>query len=214
MLRRIAAICALLVVSFLLFIVCATIYADTTSALSVSAFHVGYKIVPFKKAYLSFYSPFRRDVSAGYIPPQVDAFLCGRAESTSDLAEFDAIVHFYTIQSGGREGDCIFRTNDITREKIAARITVDLSETDYEGQLVLLEEVRLGKSLGKGNVGLGPGAISWPSTPEEWKAWHRDALPFARSKYIEWWRADTDWETKKLTDPLAGQYVHVNACCG
>jgi hypothetical protein len=192
-----------------------TVYADTRSPLSIAAFKIGYSITPFTTSYLSFYSPLRRDVSGGYIPPEVDEFLCSTAETTEDLNEFNAIVHFYSLQAGSREGNCIFSTTDGTREKIAARIVETLNEAEYSQQIILLEQVRLGKSLGKGFIGHGPGERRFPTTQEQEKAWYYEkALPFARLKYIEWWNSGKTWAEKKQTDPLAGEFVHVNACCG
>lgn len=212
LLKRIVLGLLLLVGTAAFFGLAVTIYADTRSELSIYVFRIGYKIYPDTKTYLHFYSPRRRDVSAGYIPPEVDTFLCGRAEATSNEDEFDAIVDFYSLQAGGREGDCIFRTSERVREKIASRL-VAVAETD--GQLVLLEEMRRGKSLGKGHLGRGPTSPeSGPLTPDEWEAWYKEALPFAWSKYTEWWKADTNWEEKKRIDPLAGMHVRVNECCG
>lgn len=212
--RKIVSVCVVVIVSTPVLVFGALAYGDTSSRVSIVAFKMGYLVMPFTWSYLTFYSPMRRDVSAGGFPREVDEFLCERAETTSDLNELDAIVHFYSIQAGGREGDCIFRTSDKTRKKIAARIVANFSETDLRGQIILLEQVRLGSSLGKGRIGLGPGASEAPSSAEEWEAWGRKAYPFAKEKYIEWWQAPTTWEEKKLTNPLEDQPVRVYECCG
>ena len=193
------------------------VYCDTRSPISIALFKAGYSLTPSKYYYLMFYSPARRDVSAGYLPPEGDDFLCERIEDPESDDEFAAIVNLYSIQAGGREGSCIYATSDDVREKIAQNLIshLDGEPGDVYRRIILLEEVRLGKSLGKGNIGPSSISTAQPATPEEWKAWTEGTgLPIATKKYREWWRSDSNWNNKKTIDPLDGMEVRVNSCCG
>ena len=170
-----------------------------------------------KHFYLHFYSPLRRDVSAGSLPIEVDEFLCEKLEATQDKHEFDAIVHLYSLQAAGREGGCVYLTSDTTRERIAESL---VSELDVEGfdlyqKIVLLEEIRLGKSLGKGRIAPSRLETQKPSGKDEWKVWMEGiALPLAKSRYLDWWQSNLSWDDKKKIDPLEGTIVGVYECCG
>lgn len=191
-------------------------YHHTDNPFLIKLFKVGYELAPSKHNYLHFYSPQRRDVGAGYLPQEVDQFLCKKIEATTDEHEFDAIVNLYVLQAGGREGGCIYLTSDSTREKIAASIVENFGEAVYDlyPQIVLLEEIRLGKSLGKGNIGASTLETRKPSSPAEWKAWTEGAMPIVRSKYLEWWTSGKTWDEKKKLNPLEGTIARVNECCG
>ena len=193
------------------------VYFEPGGTVSMALFKAGYSFTPSKYSYLHFYSPLRRDVSAGYLPPEVDEFLCWNLETTQDEDEFTAIVHLYSLQAGGREGSCVYLTSDATREKIAGYLVGDL---DVEGiglyrKIILLEEIRRGKSLGKGNIAPSSIETEKPSTPDEWKSWMEGkALPIAKARYIDWWQSNLNWTDKKTINPLDGTRVGVYECCG
>lgn len=193
----------------------AHIYFKPDSSASIAAFRLGYSVFPFKRSYLSFYSPLERDVNAGYIPQEIDAFLIQRLETTEDNNEFDAIVNFYCLQAGGREGDMIFRALDSTREKIAGSIIRQLDQdSTLLKQIVLLEEIRTGKSLGKGRALPRSTETKRFRSTEEWLSWSKQITPEVRANTLTWWNSDTTWEEKIATDPLEGTSIRVYACCG
>jgi hypothetical protein len=191
------------------------VYFNTRSELSVELFRAGYSLARSKRAFLHFYSPRRRDVSAGYLPKPIDEFLCERLERTGDPEEFDAIVHLYSLQAGGREGECVYAASDPVRQRIGSSIVehFDADKLILYRQLVLLEEIRLGRSLEKGRV--VPRSDPWPQTELEWKKWLEEtALPLAELKYRAWWQADSLWNEKKEQEPLQGTNIGIVACCG
>lgn len=187
-------------------------YPATDNPVSVALFKFTYRVTPVKKAFLEAYSPRKRDVSGGYIPPQVDEFLCQRIETTNDTGETAAIVNFYAIQAGGREGSCIFKVSETAREKIAAEIIKQMDDNpNLWGQIILLEQVRQGKSLGKASIS-GKQRLNL-STKEDWEKWKAEYLPGGREKFREWWNSNLSWKEKQKIDPLKDAEISVNACC-
>jgi len=192
-------------------------FGPRESAPSVLLFRLGYELAPSKYSYLDAYSPRRRDVWAGYLPLEVDSFLCGRLQATRDEEEFNAIVHLYYLQAGGREGSCVYITPGNVREKIATYLVDHLNDEgiDLYRELVLLEEVRRGKSLGKGSIGPSALATRRPSGEDEWKKWMEEvALPLAKDRYFSWGRSNRVWSDKREINPLEGTEVGIYECCG
>ncbi len=195
-------------------------FQEPRNAASVALFKAVYMVLPDTHAFLEFYSPLRRDVSGGYIPPEVDDFLCRRIESIERGDELEGIVHFYVLQVGGREGGCIYKSSDRTKEKIAASLVSSFRDDGpyLEKQIILLDLVRLGELTGKGNFGPSDLAADLPKAGESWSSWDREgweneALPIARSKYVEWWNLNLSWEERKMIDPLKGTIARVAYCC-
>ncbi len=195
------------------------LYGVPSHPASVFAFKLGYYTSWDKAGYLRFYSPFRRDVGGGYIPLEVDSFLCEKLEMTRDMAEVEAIVGFYSLQVRGRGGDCVYRASDRAGERIAevlvGKIISAAEGTDISGEITLLEEVRQQRSFGKGGLNRSGISTDHPTTPEEWEKWKFEmAIPIARQKYLEWWNLDIPWEEKKMISPLPGTEIGVFHCCG
>jgi len=189
------------------------VYSRPDHPVSLALFKFVYNITPAKKSFLEFYSPYRRDVNARYLPDEVDKLLCRNIETTNNEEEFSAIVNLYTMQAGGREGDCIFYVSESVKEKIAAEIIKQMdTEPNLWGQLILLEEMRLGKSLGKGYI--GSSSPPYPSTREEWDEWKEEYLPIGKEKYQEWWKSNLSWDEKRKIDPLKDAVIHIYSCCG
>ncbi|MFN0280039.1 MAG: hypothetical protein ACKVRN_15800 [Pyrinomonadaceae bacterium] len=195
----------------------AHIYRYPGSSVSVFLFMRIYQLVDDKHGFLYAYSPARRD--GNYLPREVDDFLCEQAENTLDENELDAIVNLYILQAGGnRDGHCIFKTSDATRQKIAEIIVGNLDQEDdlklvYKS-IVLLEEVRRGKSLDKGYLNTSSSGLSTLTTPEERRHWlDETGLPTAAEAYIKWWRSPNTWDQKKATDPLSGTAAQFTGCC-
>ncbi|MFN2412750.1 MAG: hypothetical protein ABR535_06820, partial [Pyrinomonadaceae bacterium] len=188
--------------TLVLAVLAAGIYGEPRHPISVFVFKVGYFASLDKANYLKFYSPQQRVVGAGYLPEEVDSFLCNRIETTDSDSEFAGIVELYVLQAGGREGNCIFKTSSRTSEKIAEnlvkKITSSSHASDLHGEIILLEEVRRGESLGKGKLGYSSISADRPSTAEQWQTWmFSKALPIARVAYNNWWSLNIPWEEKK-----------------
>jgi hypothetical protein len=198
-----------------LFVICGFFYAVPNHPANVVLFKVLYISSFNKKPFLTFYSPSRRDVASGYIPSDVDEFLCERAESAGS-DEIEAIADFYSLQWGGRQGGCFYHVSDETAEKIANYLVSkigDESKSDVEGEIAILEEIRTQKSLGKG--GLSSLSDIRPMTPKEWSEWkYSIALPIARQRYVDWWNSPGTWTDKRKISPLAGTGINVSHCCG
>jgi hypothetical protein len=103
------------------FLFSACLYFRPDHPAGIALFKIAYESSPTRRAFLEFYSPVRRDVSAGTIPSEIDQFLCGRVEKTTDAGELAAIVNLYEIQAGWREGYCIYKVSDAAREKLPRR---------------------------------------------------------------------------------------------
>jgi len=190
------------------------IFFDATHPVTLALFKTAYNVTPYKKSFLELYSPYRRDINARYLPPAVDEFLCRRIETTADDAEVSAIVNLYAIHAGGREGDRLFKVSEPVKEKIAAELVRQMDEDpNLWGQLILLEEIRLGKSLGKGYID-EKGAVPKPVSREEWNQWKEEKLPGVREKYKQWWNSGLSWEEKKKINPLEGAAIGIYDCCG
>jgi hypothetical protein len=208
--------CGVLSVSFLAG--AAFLYGVPSHPASVFAFKLGYHTSWDKAGYLRYYSPVRRDVGGGYIPPEVDLFLCEKLETAKDLTEIEAIVGFYVFQGGGRRGDCVYKVSNQSGERIATvlvrTITSAAESTDVSGEITVLEEVLQQRSFGKGGLNRSAISADRPTTPEEWEKWkHEKAIPIARQKYLEWWDLDIPWAEKKAISPLAGTEIAVHHCC-
>lgn len=204
-----------LVFCFALFLSGVFVYCAPDLIVSDIIVETAYKGSFDKKAVLEFYSPVNRQVGGGYMSPGVDEFLCRQIENTNDKSEIAAIVNFYTIQAGGREGRCIYNGSEQAKQKIIAQLIEDMNDdASFRSKMVLLEEVRRDKSLGKGLMGIGRRETDNPSTPDEWREW-KDQMPqVARQKYRDWWNSGLSWEDKKKVDPLAGTNIRVYECCG
>jgi hypothetical protein len=195
----------------------AYIYGIPGSPVSIFAFKLGYQLSWDRHAYLQVYSPVYRDVNAKSLPPEVDAYLCSRVDASEDPDEIVAIADLYVLQAGGREGNCIFLVRDSAKSATTDHLIQRLERDDELSYkiVILLEEIRLGESLGKGNLGMSSLETDVPATADEWQYWtERTGLPTAKQKFIEWWHLPGEWEEKTLIDPLAGTKVRVQYCCG
>jgi len=204
-----------LVISCGIFIFGAFAYRVPSSPVSVALLKIAYSLTPDKKLFLEFFSPVKRDVAAGYLPADVDSFLCQRVEQTDDQDEIAAIAHFYTIQAGGREGGCVYAGSDSARQKIIAQLIEDLNSDElFESKLILLEEIRKGESLGKGRAGVKVSEdISAPHSIQ-WERVTGQHISLARDKYRAWWNSDKIWDEKKKINPLKNTNISVSYCCG
>ena len=198
------------------------IYIFPEHPINVALFKVAYNIIPTKTSFLEFYSPKRRDIANSTIPREVDKFLCHRIENAAG-EEFSAIVNFYTFQAAGREGFCIYAASEQTREKIIDQIVRQLEDdTRLYNKIILLEEIRRGKSLGKGDISIEGMSKPYFITLEEDEIWRNNyqiwfdeqLKTIGKTKYQEWWNSNLSWEEKKKINPFAGTNIKVSECCG
>ena len=150
--------------------------------------------------------------NGGYIPEQVDKFLCSRLQSSTSDEELNAIADFYIFKAGGREGRYIFSLPTQNKQRVTGNILSRLE--DYKPQqaasaLILVEVMRRGESLGKaifrsthGNTAAYPQYESWLQ---------RRALPEAKAQYLKWWHASPTWQQKERHNPLANSNLEISA---
>jgi len=207
------------IVFLVLLAFCAFIYGVPSHPISIFLFKVGYRSSALvgRHAYLQLYSPWNRDVNAGYLPKEVDEFLCGRLRTTDNASEFAAIVDLYSAQAHGRQGDCVYRSSEEVRQKVISHLIGEFDDNPkyIAGSLILIRESQFGMGLGKG--GFAPSELepAKPKTDSEWLAWYQEkGIPIATAKYREWWNSGLTWDEKKSIDPLKGTVVQFHYCCG
>lgn len=213
--KTLTAIFASILLGFSLIIGCAFFYGFPDHPINVSLFKALYRVSPSPNAFLEFYSPRRRDVSNGNIPKEVDEFLCYRIE-IAESDELSAIINFYALQSGGREGNLIYKIPDQAKQKVIAQIISEFdSNKNLSGKMVLLEQLRLGKSLGKGVIS-HKNYLTPESLPiEKWREWKdENVAPRAKNDFRRWWDLSLNWNEKRRIDPLKDSEVKINECCG
>jgi len=144
-------------------------------------------------------------------------FLCLRLESNPSENEMAAILGFYTLRAGGREGDQIPKVSDSVKQRafplLLGRLNT-FNERQSHGALVIVEEMRRGETVCK--------AFFFPRefgtyrsdsfNKQEW--WIRKGLPEAKDLYQRWWNLNLSWQEKKETDPLRGSNIRISAHCG
>jgi len=182
---------------------------------SITLFKAVY-ILPFgKKTFLEFYSPVRED-ARGYVPIEINQFLIQRIETTNDENEMSAIVHFYAIQASGHRIGYIHHISDEFKPKLVNQLIKELNnKSNLGGKLMMLQEIRIGKSLGKGSFGIE--GLNHPnfSTLEEYREWFdKQFAPIVKTKYQEWWNSNLSWEEKKKINPLQDTNIKISECCG
>ncbi|MDQ3131922.1 MAG: hypothetical protein M3Q99_14335 [Acidobacteriota bacterium] len=183
---------------------------------NIAFFKVIYNVIPAKRSFLNFYSPVRRNIRSGYAPVEVNQFLINKITVSKNENEISAIVHFYAIQAEGHRIGYFDNFSEEVKPKIIQQLIKELDDnTNLSGKLMLLEEIRSNKRLGKGSVGIsGMNHLAF-STIEEYKKWFNEELEkTAKSKYQEWWNLNLSWEEKKKIDPLEGTNIKVSECCG
>jgi len=181
----------------------------------VVLFKTVYSLPLNKKAFLEFYSPVREN-STGYIPIKVNQFLIQKLEDTNDENEISAIVNFYALQASGHRLGYLFHISGQAKIKIIGQLIKELDDEEtFGGKLMLLEELRTGKRLGKGSFTIE--GINYPkfSTPREFRKWFSEQFaPTVKTKYQQWWNSTLSWEEKKKINPLEGTNIKVSECCG
>ena len=198
--------CLLFLVGFVLFI-----YEFPQSSASIAVTKLAYNLPLDKKFFLEFYSPRGRGVNAGNVPGEFAGFLCEKLEETTDESEISAIVNFYAIQPEALR----LKMSEPTKQKVMDQLIKSLgNNSNLQTKLILLEQVRSGKDLGKGTIRRKFSAKEDLSSREEWDNWWKKALPAAKEKFQIWWNLNLSWEEKKKINPLEGTEVSIEECCG
>jgi hypothetical protein len=154
-----------------------------------------------------------KDRNGGYIGEPVDKFLCSRLEETDSDSELAAIVGFYSLQAGGREGNNIGSLSDEAKEKVIGFILEHIESYEIgqaEGALLIVEQLRRGVVLPKASFGKSDFAGPEREDKFDYERWWLErGLPETKAKYKEWWNTDLAWQAKKAINPLEGSNVRV-----
>lgn len=150
-----------------------------------------------------------REYNGGYIPEQADKFLCSKLQASTSEEEFTAILDFYALRSGGREGRYIYLVSAPTKERISRSITSSLdgyTPDQAARALILLEVLRRGESIGKANFGPAKG---YPKDYSSW--WQRTGLPEVKTRFRQWLESYPTWQQREKHDPLEHSFVQLSA---
>lgn len=198
---------------------CLFLYNVPEHPVSIAVFKFSYALTPAKKSFLEWYSPARRDVHNWYVPTEVNQFLIEKLKSTGDENEISGIVHFYSVQAQSHRIGYFNKFSEEVKPKIIVQLLKELDEGNHiSGKLMLLEEIRTNKQLGKGSVGFtkesGIIAKDYNSFEEYEKWFDGKAAPIVVPKYHDWWNSNLSWKEKKKINPLEGTGIEVSHCCG
>jgi len=196
------------------------VYNVPDTPVSLAMFETSYKIFPFKKSFLEFYSPADRNFGVNTRTNAVDnVFLLQRLETTNDESEIGAIAHYYALQSKKREYDIFRNVSERVKPLIIDQLIKELNDdsSNLSDKIMLLETTRTGKRIGKGAIGM-TGGDSIPNSltmDEKEKIFNNQlAATGVKQKYQQWWNSNLSWEEKKKINPLEGTGIKVSECCG
>ena len=189
---------------------------------SLAVFEISYKIFPFKKSFLEFYSPANRNFGVNIRTNTANnVFLLQRLETTKDENEIAAIAHYYALQSEKREYDIFRNVSEKVKPLIIEQLIKELNDNNSKlsDKIMLLETTRTGKRIGKGAIGVNgvdTPTLSKPINTEEGEKLFNEWLDAAsiKQKYQQWWNSSLSWEEKKKINPLEGTGIKVSECCG
>jgi len=181
----------------------------------VTLFKAVYNLPFGRETFLEFYSPMRKN-EVGYVPVEVTQFLIKRLETTNDEDEISSIVHFYALQASSHRIGYLFNISEEVKTKLIIQLIEEIDdEPNLIGKLMMLEELRTSKRLGKGAVYIEGISQSKFSTAEEYRKWFYDqSASIVVKKYQEWWNSNLSWEEKRKINPLEGTGIKVSECCG
>jgi hypothetical protein len=185
--------------------------AERESFLRYALFRTAYSI-PLTDAWiLRQYSNFLDKYNGGYMGERINTFLCSRLESNPSDSEMAAIIEFYGLRAGGREGYRISEISDVAKQRA---ISLTLQRVDsyderlVRGSLLIVENMRRGETIFKG--GFGPADYRWRQSNFNFKSWWAEnGMAEAKGKYKEWWNGNLTWSQKRLIDPLKNSSVEL-----
>jgi hypothetical protein len=200
-------------------ILCAVAYAAAKpdSPLRYAMFRTAYSIPVTRRWVLLKYSNFLDEHNAGYMGASIDRFLCARLESNPSDGEMRAVLEFYSLRAGGREGRRIAELSDVVKQRAVPVLLQGLDTDDKRqafGALLISEQMRRGKIICKAYF--YPRDFRKPAPPNfnESAWWAEEGLPEAKSSFRTWWSSNLSWQEKKHTDPLRSSNIIVNENCG
>lgn len=203
---------------FSLAVGCIFLYFFPGHPVNVALFKVVYEVTPSKKVFLDFYSPARRDIHNNYLPDEVSKFLIDKISNSNDEDEISAIVGLYALHAKSHRIGYFEHFQDDVKPKIVEALVKQLENGEnLGGKLMLLEEIRSNKHLGKGSFGFSDKSIDLPkfATVEDYQKWFDEkAAPTVIPKYKQWWNSNLSWEDKKKINPLQNTNISVSECCG
>ena len=187
--------------------------SEPDTKLGYGVFRIVYSGPISKSWFLRKFSQGLKDHNGSYIGEPVDKFLCSRLEETDSVGELAAIVEFYSLQAGGREGQNIGSLSDEAKQKVIKFILGNIEGFEPRqawGALLIVEHLRRGVVLHKA----GFGEVEFERYEREYKFdyerwWRERGLPETKAKYKEWWNTDLAWQTKKAINPLEGSNIRV-----
>ena len=186
-----------------------------SNELSITLFKTVYNLPIGKKTFLEFYSPVRKNES-GHLPKEIHQFLVNKIETTNNENEFSAILNFYALQASGHRIGYLHNISEEAKIKAIDQLIKEINEkSNLGGKIMMLEEIRTGKNLGKGSFSIETTNQPKFSTVEEYGKWfdEQSAL-IIEAKYHEWWNSNSSWEEKKKINPLQDTNIKVSECCG
>lgn len=184
--------------------------AEPQTQLAFALFKSSYALSSNKSVMLQGYDANLIRYNAGYIPKQVDKFLCSKLQRSASDGELSAIVDFYAFKAGGREGRCIFllpaKAKQLLVDLVLRRLD-KYSPLQATRALILVEVVRRGAYLGKAHFRSNRSDIPRYPKYETW--WRQVGLPEARSRFRKWGSSYSTWQQKEIHNPLEGSSVQI-----
>lgn len=143
----------------------------------------------------------------GYVPADVQQFLCSRLENPQSQTETDAIVDFAIQQARGRELQPLIHLSTKAKTRFVDAAFRRLPTLDSPRQtqaLYLVEEVRQGKIFGKGYF--------FVDEAEVFKRCWNDLTPETAAKRAmrSWWQLPLPATEKLRRDPLRGTGMRID----
>ena len=127
-------------------------FSEPDTKLGYGIFRIAYSSPVPKGWFLRKFSQGLKDNNGGYIGEPVDRFLCSRLEKTDSESEVAAIVEFYSLQAGGREGQNIGSLSDEAKQRGIRFILKHIESYEPRqawGALLIVEQLRRGEILHK-----------------------------------------------------------------
>ncbi|MGC3992454.1 MAG: hypothetical protein QM796_22690 [Chthoniobacteraceae bacterium] len=171
-------------------------------------FYLRYRFTDNVERLLTSYSDQLDQTNAGYIPMEVDTFLCARLGSTDSAKEFGALVHFYILQSGSRTGEQLGRVSDALKERVIGVVISKLKSLppiDRLRAVELIEYLRLDGKVYKPQLS-GTARGNEPGRLEPMS----ETIDDASTLFTNWWQSPIPWSKKKQISPLEGSGLSIS----
>jgi hypothetical protein len=185
--------------------------AEPNGFLRYAFFRTAYSVSVTRAWMLQQYSNFLNNHNGGYMGEPIDTFLCSRLESNTSDSERAAVLEFYSLRAGGREGDRISKISDSSKQRAIPLLLQKVDSYNARqalGALLVIEDMRRGETIYKGGFVLA--SNEWEKASFNFDRWWAESgLPETKAKYNRWWNMKLDWNQKKLIDPLSDSNVKV-----